>query len=360
MTEAAILVVTTVHAADDTRIRERLIRSLEGVGSITYATREPGPADRSGITWVMLRGGRPSRNLRALRLMLDPQWRLVILHDPETIPAGVIARLVRRRPVVFDVHEDLPAQVVNKEWVPVWARPLLRWVARALYAIAERALLLTLAEPGYDKLFARPHPVFPNYPRTSTYPAPGKSGDGSAAYLGDLTRARGIEDAVTACGLAGVSLTAVGRVEEDLAKLLKDQARSDGTTLTLAGRLPNPEALRIIGEASVGLSPLRDISNYRHSLPTKTLEYLAMGVPVVATDLPGTRAALGELDAVWLVPPQDPAVMAKAITEASAGEAKTAAVAQAGAVRERFQWPEAEVRSFYLSLVGQSESPSPS
>jgi glycosyltransferase involved in cell wall biosynthesis len=130
--------------------------------------------------------------------------------------------------------------------------------------------------------------------------------------------------------------------------------------LTLAGRLPNPEALRIVGEASVGLSPLRDISNYRHSLPTKTLEYLALGVPVVATDLPGTRAVLGDLDAVWLVPPQDPSAMAKAITEASAREAKAAALVQTTVVRQRFQWPEAEVRSFYLALLGRSESPNPS
>ncbi len=130
MTEAAILVVTTVHSADDTRIRERLIRSLEGVGSITYATREPGPTDRSGLDWVPLSGGRFRRNLRALRLILGTKWRLVILHDPETIPAGALAHFLRHRPIVFDVHEDLPAQVVNKEWAPTWTRPILRWVAK--------------------------------------------------------------------------------------------------------------------------------------------------------------------------------------------------------------------------------------
>jgi glycosyltransferase involved in cell wall biosynthesis len=361
MTGAAILVVTTVHAADDTRIRERLIRSLESVGSITYATREPGPTDRSGIVWVPLRGGRFSRNLNALRLMLDKKWRLVILHDPETIPAGALTHLMRHRPIVFDVHEDLPAQVVNKEWAPIWARPILRWLAKILYALAQRSLVLTLAEPGYQVLFTGDrHPVFPNYPRTTAYPDAEASGDGSAVYLGDLTRSRGIEDALIACGAVGVPLTAVGRVNEDFAKVLRNQARSAEVTLTLTGRLPSPEALRTAGEASVGLSPLRDIANYRNSLPTKTLEYLAMGVPVVATDLPGTREVLSGLEAVWLVPPQDPEAMAQAITEASRAEAKEAALSQVGLVRERFQWPETEVRKFYLDLVGRSETPTPS
>ncbi len=144
------------------------------------------------------------------------------------------------------------------------------------------------------------------------------------------------------------------------ATALRDQAQTAGVALTLTGRVPNPEALRTVSKASVGLSPLRDIANYRSSLPTKTLEYLAMGVPVVATDLPGTRAVLGDLDAVWLVPPQDPQAMAKAITEASRGEAKAAAMAQIDMVRERFQWPEAEIRKFYLGLVGRSETQDPS
>jgi glycosyltransferase involved in cell wall biosynthesis len=359
MTEVAILVVTTVHAADDTRIRERLIRSLEGVGAITYATRVPGPADRSGLDWVPLPGGRLARNLKAMRMMLDKKWRLVILHDPETIPAGVLARLIRRRPVVFDVHEDLAAQIVNKEWVPLRAKSVFRWLARVLYRMAERTLLLTLAEPSYRTLFGRPHPVFANYPRTSVYPDPVPSGNGSAVYLGDVTRVRGVEDALLACGLSGRSLTAVGRVDHQLAATLQSRAAARGTALTLTGRLPNPHALRLVAAASVGLSPLRDVENYRNSLPTKTLEYLAMGVPVVASDLPGTRTALGDLEAVWLVPPGDTKAMAEAIGEASTAEAKAAAMAQVGAVRDRFRWPEEEVRAFYLALLGRSENRAP-
>jgi len=293
--------------------------------------------------------------------MLDKRWRLVILHDPETIPAGAFAHFLRHRPVVFDVHEDLPSQVVNKVWAPTWARPILRSVAKMLYALADKSLVLTLAEPGYERLFSgRRHSVFPNYPRTVTYPDAVKAGDGSAVYLGDLTRTRGIEDALTACGAAGVAMTAVGRVDDDFARSLRDQAHVAGVALTLTGRIPNPEALRTVGKASLGLSPLRDIANYRSSLPTKTLEYLAMGVPVVATDLPGTREVLDGLDAVWLVPPEDPGAMAQAITEASRNEAKNAAMAQVDFVRKRFQWPEIEVRKFYRGLVGQSETPDPS
>jgi glycosyltransferase involved in cell wall biosynthesis len=261
---------------------------------------------------------------------------------------------------VFDVHEDLPAQVGSKDWIPGWAKPLFRWVARALYRMAERRLSLTLAEPGYARVFERDHPVFPNFPRSDRYPDPHPMGDGTAVYVGDVTRARGIEDALAACGQIDVHLVVMGRVTDALAGSLRRTASQRGLGLTITGPLPNPEAMARASLASLGLSPLRDHDNYRGSLPTKTLEYLALGVPVVATDLPGTRSVLEGLDAVWLVPPGDLAAMASAIEEATRPEAKAAAVEQAAEVRDRFRWPEAEVRSFYSDLLRQRETPTPS
>lgn len=354
MSPPRLLILTTVHNPDDTRIRERLIRTLAPLGSITYAARSPGPSDPEGLQWLALPGGRLRRNLAAARHLLGTSWDLVVLHDPETIPAGLLARLLRRNTVVFDVHEDLAAQIPYKSWVPSWARPVFRFVARALYWLAERGLTITLAEPGYQRLFSKPHPVFPNYPLSTSFPEPTSEGDGSAVYVGDVTRVRGIEDAVAACVAAGVELVLVGRVEPSLLPALAGAEPAPSIT----GHLPYPEALEHMARASVGLSPLRDVPNYRHSLATKTLEYLAVGVPVVATDLPGARAVLGDLGAVWLVPAGHVEEMAKAIGEACDPRAKTVAVKQAAAIRERFRWPEGEVRSFYAGLMeGQSPDP---
>ena len=351
MTGPTILVLTTVHPPDDTRIRERLIRSLEGLGRLTYASRDPGPSDKSGLGWEPLTGGRLARNLKTAWLLVARPWDVIVLHDPETIPAGLLARVLRRSVVVFDVHEDLPAQIDSKPWVPVWLKPLMRALARVLYWLAERGLRLTLAEPGYQRLFRRTHPVFANYPRSSAFPEPKRSGDGSVAYVGDITRARGIEEALEASAMVGLDLVAQGRVDPALADSLRARASELGVDLTLTGFVANPEALRRASLASVGLSPLRDEANYRESLPTKVLEYLAMGLPVVASDLPGTRATLGDLEAVWLVPPGDSKAMASAIGEAVQPEAKLAAFEQASKIRARFRWPEEDVRSFYAGLL---------
>ena len=41
-----------------------------------------------------------------------------------------------------------------------------------------------------------------------------------------------------------------------------------------------------VEQSMIGLSLLSDIPNYRHSMPTKILEYMASGATVVSTPLP--------------------------------------------------------------------------
>lgn len=77
-----------------------------------------------------------------------------------------------------------------------------------------------------------------------------------------------------------------------------------------------------LGAMDVGLVPYGDSPFNRSSFPMKTLEYLAAGRPVVATDLPATRWLATDLIAVagdpggfadatdrWLLQPRTPAAM---------------------------------------------------
>lgn len=342
------LVVTTVHWPDDTRIRERLIRTLAAGFDVRYATRDPGPTDTSELEWVRLPGGRLRRNLVALRLALTTSWDVLAIHDPELIPVALLARL-KGRPVVLDVHENIPATARTRDWVPEWLRTPLAAFLRVALRIAERLLTVTLAEPGYRRLFRRDHPIFPNHPDTRSYPEP-SAGARVVVYLGDVTTQRGARVAVEASAEAGVPIVFIGRANEDLRAELS-AATGEGLTVEFKGELPNPEALDEARRAGVGISPLLDGPNYRDSAPTKVLEYLALGLPVVASDLPGTRELVEGLEAVELVSPGDPTALARGIGRALQPSSRVAAAAQARQVRERFRWPAEEVLEFYRSLI---------
>lgn len=349
MSRRRLLVVTTVHQPDDARIRSKLIATLERDWDITYATRDPGPEDRDHLTWHRLAGGRARRWLSASLLMLAKRWDLVAVHDPELLPAALVRGAVGR-PTLFDLHENLPAQLRTKEWIPPMLRPPLGLIAGWVLHVAERVMAVTIAEEGYRGLFRRSHPVLANHLSLPGLPPPQPAATPPfLAYLGDITEQRGALLAVEAAAGAGQGLVMVGRVAPpELAHRIQAAAQDRGVELDVVGPLAHSQALARIAPATAGLSPLADIGNYRHSLPTKILEYLALGLPVLATDLPGTRSVTGDRVGMTYVPPGEPDAWFRAGEAlAKRPEIRAATRAAADGVRRDFSWPEEEVLRVY-------------
>jgi len=346
---ARILVVTPVHHPDDTRIREKLIRTLAAKHTVRFAAPVPGPTDDRGLRWLPLRGGRIRRHLGAWRRILFSRYELLSLHDPEMLLAGVMAAKLRRKPVVFDVHERIPEQFRRK--LPRPFRGHGARFARWLLHLAEPAHSITLAAEGYADLLTETHPVFPNHLDGEALPAPIDAGDGRIVYVGDVTERRGAMDLIEAASAAELDVLIIGRADETLIRRMRAVARAAGIRFESTGHLPHPDAMDLVRRASVGVSPLRDDANSRDSLPTKALEYAALGLPIVASDLPGTREALVGLAEVMWYPPGDVAALEAALTAAHSSGARP--IDQADTVRERFQWPADAVLDFYSGLIAR-------
>ncbi len=349
-----LLVLTTVHQADDTRIRERTIASLAEDFEVVYATKPPAPSRGDDLEWIGLRGGRVNRWFRALRLLMSRRFDVASVHDPELIPAALLARWFRRRRIVFDVHEHVPAQIRHKDWV---ARPLRRPLARLAHwfmRLAERSLTLTLAEDGYHVLFRKRHPVFPNYPRRGALPEPIDS-DGYLVYVGDVTEYRGATLMVEAAGLMKHRrpLRVVGRTTDEMVARLRTLADRTGVELYLLGPRPHPEAMGIAAGGVAGLGLMADVPNNRWSQPTKLFEYLGVGIPLVASRLPGIEQAVGDLEAVTLVPTGDATAVAEAL-DAIVDDPlmREAARRQSAALRGTLIWPDEAIRRVYAEAAG--------
>lgn len=344
-----VLVLTTVHHADDVRISRKLIPALAGGFEVAYTSRLPRPTAIPGdVTWSGLGGGRIRRWWGAARRAWFGRWDLLVLHDPETLPIGWVARL--RGPVVFDLHERFPDQLAHKPWMPAMLRGPAKVAAGLILRMSERLLTVTLAEEGYRELLRGDAPVFANLPRDlPTGEVGGRSG---VVYVGDVTEARGVPDLVIAAGRAGQPLTVVGPMGPEMRRRLEDAARAAGTDLTLTGRLPHDEAMARVAAAAVAASPLRDLPNYRWSPPTKLYEYLIVGTPVVATDLPATRAVAGAVPTVRLVPPGDVDALSAALAEVMSDPTLIVrAVADAPAYAQRWSWNDRAVLDFHRGLV---------
>jgi len=126
-------------------------------------------------------------------------------------------------------------------------------------------------------------------------------------YTGKLQKGRGLEELIKAwTGLpAGRHLAIIGRgpLEEGLRNL----ARSAG--LKNVYFLPPVKALELAGfihGASLGVVLIEDIDQSKHySLPNKLLEYIAAGVPVLASQLPEIRRLVDEYQVGAFADPGD-------------------------------------------------------
>jgi glycosyltransferase involved in cell wall biosynthesis len=354
--------MTVVHHPLDTRILVRQIAALVDAGHVvTYAAPfsahgvDP-PVDVATIDLPRSVGRRRLGALRAARRLLRQtasDYDVVLIHDAELILA---AASVRDTPVVWDVHEDTAAAVTYKEWIP----PALDRVAaggiRALERWAERRCELLLAEAAYSERFRRPHPVVPN--STIIEGNPPSPGPGRAVCVSTLTKARGALDLIEVGRMLrshGIVLDIVGTASADVEEQLR-RADLDGD-VRWHGRLPHPQAVERMRGATAGLSLLHNENNYRNSHPTKVFEYLAMGIPVVATPLPLVVDVLNRHDAGIIVPFRDPAAAATAVIELHQDEERRRRLGDNGraAVLAHHNWAD-DATPFVTAVVAASRT----
>jgi glycosyltransferase involved in cell wall biosynthesis len=353
-----VLVATVVHHPADARIYFRQIRALLEAGhEVTYIAPmgEPGAPQPLGpglttVTVPRAVGRRRLPALRAARAAIAasaPAADILLVHDPELLL--VLPPRGKRPPTVWDVHEDTAAALGTKAWLPRALRSAAAAGVTAAERFAERRLHLILAEAGYNERFAGTHPVVPNTTYVPDAAAP-PSGPRRVIYVGWLSPDRGSAE-MTELGrlLAphGIAVELVGQADAAAQAHITEA----GDAVRWHGFVPNAEALALADGALAGLSLLRDEANFRHSMPTKVIEYMARGLPVITTPLPLATELVQAADCGFVVPFNDPAAARAAILKLDADPGLRAAMGSRGHeyASRNLGWP-TEARSFVTQL----------
>jgi glycosyltransferase involved in cell wall biosynthesis len=325
----SVLVMTVVHNPLDSRIWFRQINALLTSGwHVTYVAPFSGynqcpPVWDAGLPGSLTcldipraasrRRSRADRTARDVLKQLARHHDVVLVHDPELL---VSAAGLRLRNLVWDVHEDPAAALQVKEWVPKPLRPGLAALWRGAERQAERSHELLLAEPAYQERFSRRHPVVPNTVVVPTETVP--PGSDRVVYLGTVTEARGcslmikVARELAALPDRPVRLEIIGDAPEQKSAEALRQAEDEGI-LTRRGFLPSEAALASISGALAGLSLLDDLPNFRCSLPTKVVEYAAVGIPVITTPLPLAEQLVRGTNSGLVVPWRDAEAVVNAV-----------------------------------------------
>lgn len=141
-------------------------------------------------------------------------------------------------------------------------------------------------------------------------------------YLGEMSRLRRVDvvidamaDVVADVPAARLLMVGAGDRPDDVERLRRHAAsRGLDESVVFTGYVPRSDVPGFIAAADVGVSPIPPIPLFWISSPTKFIEMLGMGCPVVANDIPEQRKLL-EVSGGGIAVPFDGHAFGRAIVE---------------------------------------------
>lgn len=322
-----VVIFSTVHRATDDRIFHKQARSLARAGYevVVFAdARHDRVVDGVRIRALSLPSSRFRRAFASPKLVcaiLKEKAEVHHFHDPELLPAGLLLRLLGKK-AIYDAHEDLPKDVLSKLYLPRWLRPFLaalmdpmeRLAARAMSGVVTATDSIQRRFPGSVALHNYPILSYILPTRRPTPPALAESP--FVLYSGVISRIRGAVEMRAAVKL----LSRRYRVKLRLLGLFHDDAIRDETLQLNARGIVDYRGFMAMREvfyhyhgALAGLVVLHPVRKHLESTPIKMFEYMACGVPIIASDFPLWRRIVHEQGCGLVVDPLNVPQIADAI-----------------------------------------------
>lgn len=323
--------LSSVHYVFDTRIFHRECISLVQLGyDVDFIAQHDTNEIVRGVNIIALpkvvkKSDRFLKVIPALWKLTKkyPKSTVFHFHDSELIPIGLMLKRKGFR-VIYDIHEDVPKDLLAKTWIPKFVRKPLSAIISYLEKKADNKLdaLISVIEEINNRFINNNRYIVRNYPNYNEFVSSDDSNieylerEFNISYIGEIQIERGIQHIVQSLPIVAQNHPSIkfdlgGKINSSYKEYL---ASLTGWAYTNFHGWINREKLpNILQNSRVGLLVLDKHPNFENSKPVKLFEYMLSGIPIIASDFPYWKKLISEANCCLFVEPSNPNAIAEAI-----------------------------------------------
>ena len=347
--------VSSVHCNNDSRIFIKECCSLSNANYDVFFVVEGDSFENNGCHIVGI-GNPPSSkrkrifsfSKKAYKKALELDCEVYHLHDPELL---LYAKKLKRKGkiVIFDSHEDVSAQIMDKEWIP----KILRHIVSKLFSVYQGHVLkridgIVAATETIGNLLNKYNTtvVVNNYPKFEDIKYqtnPFSNRPRIIGYAGSLDNNRGLQ----------VVIESLKSINGTLKFASNEFIEND--KIINCGKLNRDGVNNLYKESRLGIVLYKPLANHINAQPIKMFEYMAAGLPVVASNFPLWRRIIEENNCGICVNPLDSIEISNACNKLLDNPVWSEQLGKNGynAIVSKYNWANEEKKllDFYKKIV---------
>lgn len=337
--KANVCILTSVHTAFDTRIYYKQAKTLASAGhNVTFIAPHDKNETSDGIKIIGIakpknRIWRMFKTIKIFISALKQKAEIYHFHDPELLPTGVLLKFFTHGKVIYDVHEHYPNLILEYLSIP----KLVRIILKKIFEIQE-----TLFVPFIDYVIYTTPIVGERYQRMKikterieNFPPlemfrdiPNdqykyKHNGQYLVYVGGMEETRGIKEIIKAFSIISkkhprLKLYLIGSFSPESFKSKLNTLITElrmNEKIRIISQIPYAAIKEYLVNATIGFVSYLPYPNNKSCLPNKLFEYMACGLPVIASDFPLYREVVDEANFGKLVNPENAQEISKAIDD---------------------------------------------
>ena len=361
--------ISTLHSREDTRIFNKELQTLSEEFEAYYIVADGQGSSTVEKVKIVDVGQRSSLRLvrsfvstnRAFKKAVEIDAFIYHIHDPELFSIGIKLKKLNKT-VIFDSHEDLPEQIITKEYIPKFLRKSVsNFIKKYESRVAHKFDAVVAATPIIQQKFelygVRAISVC-NFPLISGMPEKKANlfeGDFTLTYVGGISEGRGILTILDVIEELSCKLNLAGKFFN---KKIESQVKSHPAWdkhVVWHGYIKSSEFSSVLAKSNVGLVLLKPFKSYQEALPVKMFEYMNAGIPIIASNFKLWKQIMKESNCGVCVDPNNNYEIISAIKEFICDPRMTSELGANGrnAVLSKYNWniEKAKLIELYKSLI---------